>query len=89
MCLEEAIIPKFLKEWTFDTEIKSMVWLHLQPDKHTGGTVFLLCEDRYFVFSRKNTHSDYDLSEGKEYAKIIGSMPMTVCMGLKQSKVNK
>merc|ERR1712151_371555 len=49
----------------------------------------LLCESAYYVFSRKNAHSDYQISEKKDYAKIIGSLPMTNCLALKKSKIKK
>ena len=60
--LAEAIHPKYMKEFTFDTEVKSMVALHLHPDAKTSGTLFLLCDENYFTFTRKNAHSDLEMS---------------------------
>ena len=54
--MDEAVVPKYLKTWTFDTEITTMVALHYEK---ANGSLFLLCEAAYYVFTRKNAYSDY------------------------------
>ena len=63
-----------------------MVGLHYEK---SNGSMFLLCEAAYYVFTRKNAHSDYEISDMKEYSKIIGTLPMTQCLALKTSKIKK
>ena len=38
--LQEAVAPAFLKSWTFDKEITTMVALHFEK---SDGALFLLC----------------------------------------------
>ena len=54
--MDEAVIPKYLKSWQFDKEITTMVALHYEK---SNGSLFLLCDACYYVFTRKNAHSDY------------------------------
>ena len=61
--LEEAVIPQYTKTYTFVKDITTMVALHLHVDAGKPGSLFLLCAESYYVFTRKNTHSDYEMSD--------------------------
>lgn len=41
------------------------------------------------MFTRKNAHSDFEISDKREYSKIVGTLPMTECLGLRRSKVKR
>ena len=63
-----------------------MVALHFEK---SDASLFLLCENVYYVLSRKNAFSDYEISEEYPYSKIIGTLPMKECLALKRSKIKK
>ena len=79
--LEKAVTDKSVKCTMYEKMVTTLVTLH----RHTDGTLFLLCQKTYFVFTRADETADYQMSNSYDYKKVEGVMPMTECLALKPS----
>ena len=61
--------------------LTTLVTLH----RHTDGTLFLLCQKNYYVFTRDNANAEFKMSNQNDYKKVEGIMPMSECFALKES----